>query len=171
MKNIVGKSDVEKVLSIITDAGGEIVGLTRLHNIACLLELAGVGEGFFFVYKRYGPFCDELTWAVESACVMKTLHEKEKLASWGGKYSIYSLPTGSQLVDAPIHVRKYLLDAATTANPIDLELAVTAAYFKNKGMKDPWEEVSVCKAHMIKTGRLTNAKQLYEKFRSINSDI
>ena len=38
------KRDTEKVAAIIRDAGGKIVGRTRLQKTGYLLELAGLGE-------------------------------------------------------------------------------------------------------------------------------
>ena len=40
------KRDTDKVVAIVRDAGGTIVGRTRLLKTAYLLELAGLGEGF-----------------------------------------------------------------------------------------------------------------------------
>jgi uncharacterized protein YwgA len=69
------KSDIEKAKDIVRDASGRIVGRTRLQKIACLLELANEGEGFHFVYHHYGPYCEELTWALESAHVIGEINE------------------------------------------------------------------------------------------------
>ena len=36
----------DKAAAIVRDAGGRIVGRTKLQKIAYLLELSGLGEGF-----------------------------------------------------------------------------------------------------------------------------
>ena len=77
------------VIQIVRDAGGKVVGRTRLQKIACLLELAGLGSGFSFSYKHYGPFSDELASAARFASVFSNLKEEEKPTSWGG--ALFSL--------------------------------------------------------------------------------
>jgi uncharacterized protein len=83
------KSEIEKVADIIRDAGGTIVGRTRLQKIAYLLELAGVGSGFPFEYRHYGPYSEELALATRMAAMVGLVDEQERAASWGGSYSIY----------------------------------------------------------------------------------
>ena len=61
------KRDTDKVVAIVRDAGGTIVGRTRLQKTAYLLELAGLGEGFHFSYRHYGPYSEELASAVRDA--------------------------------------------------------------------------------------------------------
>ena len=163
------KNDIEKITDIIRDAGGKIVGRTRLQKIACLLELAGLGEGFHFVYHHYGPYCEEVAWATDTACMMKMICEDEERASWGGLYSIYSLP---ELIESDCAtVRMQLAQAAAKADTISLELAVTAAYFAANGKDAPWEEVEIHKPDKTKEGRLDGAKKLYKKLRLIANTL
>lgn len=162
------KTDIEKVVDLIHDAGGKVVGRTRLQKMACLLELAGVGYGFYFVYHHYGPYCEELTWAAESAQVMELIIEEEKPALWGGVYSIYTLPSPPQpRTDDPIRTR--LTRCAVEANVVALELAVTAAYFAKRNTSKPWKEVALCKPEKMKY--LDAAKELYKEFRTITDEL
>jgi uncharacterized protein YwgA len=170
MNNTAQKSDIEKAISILRDAGGRIVGRTRLQKIACLFELANVGDGFYFVYHHYGPYCDELTWAVESAHVMGKIHEEEKRTNWGGTYSIFSLQEQVP-PSVSLSIRQQLAQHAVNVNSIVLELAVTTAYFAKEGIVDPWQEVRVYKPDKANDERIEAAKKLYEELRSITDAL
>ena len=60
-------SEAQKAAEIVRDAGGHIVGRTRLQKIAYLLEITGLGAGFPFRYKHYGPYSEQLADAAETA--------------------------------------------------------------------------------------------------------
>lgn len=62
---------------IIRDAGGELVGRTRLQKIAYLLQLAGYGDEFQFEYKHYGPFSEDLARGIEIAAAFGQVTEDE----------------------------------------------------------------------------------------------
>ena len=164
------KSDIEKVIDVIRSAGGEIRGRTRLQKISCLLELACVGAGFCFIYHHFGPYCEELALAADAAQMMKKIKEEKKRANWGGIYSVYSLnePNPPHLEDS---VREQLARFAAKADPIDLELAVTAAYFAVKSIDNPWNEVAACKSEKAKNGNLDKAKEFYQELRSIADNL
>ena len=49
---------------IVSDAGGSLIGRTRLQKIAYLLELSGTGAGFPFEYRHYGPYSEKLATAL-----------------------------------------------------------------------------------------------------------
>src|SRR5580693_3962979 len=84
------KRDFQKVADIVHDAGGEVVGRTRLQKIAYLLELAGLGEGFDFEYRHYGPYSDQLAAATRLAGAFGLIKEEERPTAWGGFYSVYT---------------------------------------------------------------------------------
>src|SRR5438477_13135495 len=84
------RRDYEKAANVIRDAGGRIVGKTRLQKIAYFLEVAGLGEGFAFGYRHYGPYSEELNLALQLGDLMGVLKEQEREASWGGRYSIFT---------------------------------------------------------------------------------
>lgn len=161
------RSDGEKVKSIIADAGGQIVGRTKLQKIAYLLEITGEGDGFHFDYHHYGPYSEDLTRAASIASMMGEINEEEKVANWGGSYSIYTTPTSSQ-ENGP---RQRLVKAAAEANSIVLELAATAAYFAVNGKKDPWQETEARKPDKAEDGRLDAAKRLYKELRRISEKL
>jgi uncharacterized protein YwgA len=161
------KSDGEKVKSIIADAGGQIVGRTKLQKIAYLLEAAGEGEGFHFDYRHYGPYSEDLARATSLAGMTGDIQEKEKIANWGGLYSVYTTSTSSQ----EDGVRQRLVKAAAEANSVVLELAATAAYFAENGKSDPWAETEKRKPDKAEEGRLDAAKRLYEELRGISQKL
>ena len=76
-------TDTAKIAGIIRDAGGRIVGRTRLQKVSYLLEVAGVGEGFTFEYRRYGPYSEDIAVATRTATLLGIIDEKEDPASWG----------------------------------------------------------------------------------------
>src|ERR1700722_6011758 len=83
------KSEADMAAKIIRDAGGQVVGKTRLQKMAYLLELAGLGSDFPFEYRHYGPFSEKLANAVSLARTWDLITEEEHVANWGGSYSIF----------------------------------------------------------------------------------
>lgn len=155
------------VTKIVRDAGGKVVGRTRLQKIACLLELAELGSGFSFSYKHYGPFSEELASAARFASAFGDLKEEEKPASWGGRYSIYSVDGKTGLDENSI--RRRLAEIGAEADPIEFELAVTAAFLASQGEQAPWEQTELLKPEKAKDGRLARAKALYAEFLKIDA--
>lgn len=162
------KSPIDKAVDIVRDAGGTVVGRTKLQKIACLLELAGLGEGFSFEYRHYGPFSQELADAVLIADMVDLIKEEECTAAWGGKYSIYR-STSSQDASQIESPRKQLLQKAVSADPVELELAVTAAFLKFQGEALPWKETAARKPDKAQNGRLERAMALYKSFLDVRT--
>src|SRR5579872_5863528 len=82
-------NDARRAVAIVSDAGGRVVGRTRLQKIGFILEAAGLGSGFAFKYKHYGPYSEELSAASRIAVVLGLMQETEQPASWGGLYSTF----------------------------------------------------------------------------------
>jgi uncharacterized protein YwgA len=76
------------VAQVIRDAGGEVVGRTKLQKTVYLLTLAGFEATFRFGYKHYGPFSEELADTADLAATFDVISERQQEASWGGTYSI-----------------------------------------------------------------------------------
>lgn len=164
MSNI--KRDREKVVEIIRDAGGKVVGRTRLQKIAYLLELTGQGAGFAFEYRHYGPYSEALSEAVQAACLFDLVTEEEKVAQWGGRYSVYSVSAQDDVKKNEMRAR--FAEAAASFSAIELELAATAAYIKDvEGRTDPWEETRRRKPEKAAEDRLIKAKRVYEELRKL----
>jgi uncharacterized protein YwgA len=130
--------DHYRAANVVRDAGGRVVGRTRLQKIAYLLELAGVGEGFRFEYRHYGPYSEALAQSVKLADLFGLISEKERLAGWGGSYSIFEFMGDDQ--PSANELRRNLAKLAVNSDPIELELAATAAFLREEGESDPWSE-------------------------------
>jgi len=162
------RSDRERAAQIVRDAGGRIVGRTRMQKIAFLLELTGLGEGFHFEYKHYGPYSDELTKAIRAAAAFGLVNVDEQQTSWGGWYSTYSAADqrGKLSLKEPVS----LAMEAAKLDPVELELAATAAYLKIfEGYDDPWSETARRKPEKAANGRLESAKAAYRQLMSIEA--
>jgi uncharacterized protein len=83
------------IAQVVRDAGGEIVGRTKLQKTFYLLTLAGFEDQFRFGYKHYGPFSEELAEAADLAAAFDVISEHQKSASWGGTYSVYGTTPGT----------------------------------------------------------------------------
>jgi len=155
----------QRAADVVRDAGGRVVGRTRLQKIACLLELTDLGDGFDFDYRHFGPFSEALASAARDADALGILDETEHETDWGGWYSIYTADGRSQHnISAN---RAQLAAAAAEADAVELELAVTAAFLADRGELDPWASTGKLKPSKAAEGRLAKAKQLYGRLQSI----
>lgn len=160
-----GLNEAKRAAEIVRDAGGNIVGRTRLQKIAYILEAAGFGAGFPFRYKHYGPYSELLANATQSARIVGLLQEQESMAAWGGVYSTYL----SQLqpdFSVP-HTRRRLAQELVNVDAVELELAATALFLANERHPDPWGETARRKPDKADDGRLHGARQLYQRLHAI----
>lgn len=165
MPALINKSDAEKAADIVRHAGGQVVGKTRLQKMAYLLEITGLGAGFAFEYRHYGPYSEELADGITSAYFWDLISEEEHTANWGGTYSIFRAAPKPGKVDP---ARKEILKLTVKANPISLELAATAAFLAKENSRDPWAETSRRKPDKAEK-YLDDARVLYSKLRAINT--
>jgi len=162
------KSERQKAAEIVRDAGGEIVGRTKLQKVAYLLEIAGFGDGFAFEYRHYGPYSEELANAIQLANAFGFVIEDERKADWGGMYSIYTATdrAGPRAQGA----RSAFAERAARIGSIELELAATAAYLNAvEGYTDPWNETARRKPEKVGNGRLEKAKQAYRQLLKLET--
>ena len=158
-----------KVAAIVRDAGGRIVGRTRLQKITYLLTVTGLESGLPFVYRHYGPFSEDLAAAARDADLLGLLEETEEQASWGGTYSIYK--TDGSPDEGTLAARRRLATEASTADSIELELAATAVFLAKEGYRDPWTETARRKPEKAASGRIDKAKALYRNLSAIEAPI
>jgi uncharacterized protein YwgA len=152
----------ELAARLVDDAGGTLVGRTRLQKVACLAKLAGLLPEFNFEYRHYGPFSEQLADSMEIATGLKLVAEREERAAWGGWYSVYTR-TPQTPVDHDAQ-RKQFISRAAEIGAIALELAATAAYLSAVEMlapADAWEETARRKPEKAAEGRLELAKGAY----------
>jgi uncharacterized protein len=152
---------------LIQDAGGEIVGKTRLQKAAYFLECLGLGSGFEFYYKHYGPYSDELTNSLRYARDLGLIEEEDKKAAWGGIYTVFRSQAGLEADHG--EVRDRVLAIARDANPVALELAATALFLKIEGEGDPWTAVKSLKPSKATKENVTIAKRLYDSLRKFEA--
>lgn len=154
-----------RAASIVRDAGGIIVGRTKLQKIGFFLEIAGVGDGFLFRYKHYGPYSEQLADATQHAAALRLIIEKESVANWGGLYSTFSsqVPADQNTDTARIRLAQEMVNA----DAVELELAATAAFLACEHFSDPWAETARRKPEKAEGGRLEGAKQLYRRLQEV----
>jgi uncharacterized protein len=160
-------NDAQDAAAIVRDAGGQIVGRTRLQKIAFVLEAAGLGSGFPFRYKHYGPYSELLTAASQRARALGVLRETESVAAWGGVYSTFSTAPAQDSQVNP--ARRRLAQEMVNADAVELELAATALFLSYEHAPDPWAETERRKPDKAANGRLERARQLYQKLRKIHT--
>jgi uncharacterized protein YwgA len=160
-----GLNEAQRAAEIVRDAGGHIVGRTRLQKIAYILEAAGLGAGFPFRYKHYGPYSEQLADAAQTAHILGMLREEETHATWGGLYSTYHslLPQESNAPDA----RRRLAQELVNVDAVELELAATALFLAFEQFQDPWDETARRKPDKADGGRLQRAHQLLRTLSAI----
>lgn len=165
----------ERAASIVRDAGGRIIGRTRLQKVAYLSQLAGFTRDFPFEYRHYGPFSEELAEAMEIASGVALVNEDERATDWGGWYSVYSV---EPLADITVHSdanRERFVATAAAIGAIELELAATAAYlYAEEGIGDgvdgdPWEETARRKPDKSGQGRIERAKRAYRELQKLKT--
>jgi len=163
---------IREAAKIVRDAGGRLVGRTRLQKLAYLLEVSGLGDGYSFEYRRFGPYSEELFNATRDACLLSLLDEAENPTPWGGTVSIYSVPAGPVLAepDDEAHAaRRNLAHVAARADSIELELAATALFLHQQGERRPWFETARRKPDKADGDRLARAIELYQRIREIQT--
>lgn len=155
----------EAVYEIVAAAGGRLVGKTRLQKTAYILEISDLGFGFPFTYHYFGPYSQELTASTADARAENLLDEREEVASWGGSYSVFTADTAHRRCqDGRFDC---VVEIASKADPVALELAATAAFLKLQGFEDAWAETTKRKPTKATVDRLNAARELWEQLRGV----
>lgn len=163
----------QKAAAIVRDAGGQLVGRTRLQKVTYLSQLSGFAADFPFEYRHYGPFSEELADAMEITAGTHLVNEEEKRTDWGGWYSIYKVELNVPLPLPHDARRERFISAAAHIGAIELELAATAAFlYTERGIGrddngDPWAETEALKPEKASNGRLEKAKREYKKLLAV----
>ena len=157
-----------KAAALVGEAGGRLVGRTRLQKVAYLTQLAGFADDFSFEYRHYGPYSEELAEAMEIAVGLGIVKEEERESASGAWYSIYTADAAGA-----DNERARFIAAASKLGAIELELAATAAFLYTEegchggGDGDPWEVTAQRKPSKAVKGRLRKAKADYKKLLGI----
>lgn len=159
-----------KVLGeLVSLAGGRIVGRIKLQKSVCALELTGLGYGFQFNYRHFGPYSEDLKIACGDADALGYISERTETANWGGWYSVFESKEVVNPSNLEQKQRSKLLQVAANADSVELELAITAAFLASKGVADPWREVQVRKSSKAVPERMKAAKVLYQMLASVET--
>ena len=139
--------NLAKVVPKVIAAAPEkrIVGKIRLQKVFYLLDQLGLGSGLRFSYHHYGPYCEELSTAIDLANHSnQSFNEHSQTAqSHGGTYSVFTstdtLPTNAVVgnIEQP-HLAK-LLKTMTSTTSVVIELAATIHWLKHAEKIDTWE--------------------------------
>ena len=157
---------------LVSEAGGVLIGRTRLQKVACLAKLAGLLDTFEFEYRYYGPFSESLATSMGMAAELKIVKEQETPAVWGGWYSTYSATDRTPPVQDAL--RSQFVTEAGKIGAIQLELAATAAFLHvEEGLDGPeaWAETARRKPEKAQDNRLNAAKAAYRDLRRISTPI
>lgn len=161
----------EKIIEIISYAGGQLIGRTRLQKIFYILTAANLEDRFNFEYHYYGPYSEDLAQAALEARALGLINEKYHNTSWGASYSEYSIGN-ERLLTTKDSQKQSIVSIAAEANSIELELAATALYLYKHGEKqNPWGATKRLKPQKADQIRLENAKNLYGKIVSVASGL
>lgn len=156
----------QKVAGIVRDAGGMIIGRTKLQKVAYLLVAAGLENELPFMYKHYGPYSEALAFAARDARLLGYVNETEQMANWGGTYSIYRVP--GAVAPNPATPRQQLASEAARADAIVLELAATAVFLRNEeNIQDVWTETARRKPEKATEARVDEAKALLRNLAAV----
>lgn len=154
-----------RIANVVRDAGGMVVGRTKLQKMVYLLVQAGFEDEIPYSYKHYGPYSDVVAGAARDAHLLGFLEERELEANWGGRYSVYTSLNAQVLGRENRKVQFAELIAA--ADAVELELAATALFLKREGVSEAWAETQRRKPEKSAGGRLDRAKLLYAKLSSV----
>ena len=160
----------EKAAAIVSEAGGRLVGRTRLQKVAYLTQLAGFAYDFPFEYRHYGPYSVELAEAMEIAVGLGIVREREAVSKAGAWYSIYNASSPKAKTD-----RARFVAAAAKMGAIELELAATAAFlyaeegYDKDRKQDPWTTTAQRKKSKATKARLRRAKKAYAELLRIDT--
>lgn len=162
----------QAIQTIIFDAGGKLVGRTRLQKVAYILEVMDCGFGFDFAYKHYGPYSENLSIAAQFARSSQLILEEEQIANWGGRYSIFHVSSSPAAApeDPTVSRRRDIVQFTSQADAVELEIAATAILLYNEGFKDPWAETKRRKPSKSSSSVISGAKQLIEKLRTLDTE-
>ncbi|HTQ14168.1 MAG TPA: hypothetical protein VMH86_09855 [Rhizomicrobium sp.] len=165
-------ADPRAVQEIVLLAGGTIVGRTKLQKCACALELTGLGYGFPFTYKHFGPYSEDLKLACNDADALGLVCEQRRRANWGGEYSVF-VAHGDHVDedDSKRASRQALLKKMIEADSVTLELAITAAYLAAKSVRTPWEVVQERKEDKATPRALERARALYRDLLKVRTPV
>ncbi len=137
--------DLECLVRQILMAGdGEIVGRIRFQKIAYFLEQKGLRASLNFTYHHYGPYCRDLSEALDWQVILDEVEEEHKAVTNGGTYSILRLkqPAGEKQPLGRLHPdqARRLVRSLKKEPSVVLELAATVHWLQHGERVDDWRQ-------------------------------
>ncbi len=172
MKNLENESAKElrqlrEIVRIVSAAGGELHGRSKLKNIAYLLDLGGLGCGYQFEYNRYGLYSEELEIDASYTRLFFDFQEERRPTNGTGKYSVFISRAAYRAETKGNDVYKQLVTLTKDQDPFVLEMTADAAYFGKDGHDDPWKESERRNSLVSGNGMLQISKDLYGRLKRL----
>ena len=156
----------DAVIQIIAAApGGVIKGENSIQRIAYLLEVAKVGYGFNFQWKKATPFCEELQKVIDSARYFKNLKIIHTKTKSGVRDVIYKTFVPYRGRGGKDDFFKIIVSKAAESDPKHLDLVATAAFHYWLEDDDPWDRVKRLKFNTRYGDTLKKSQKLYERLQ------
>ena len=155
--------------SLLSAAGGEIVGKVRLQKIVYLLDQLGMNSGYSYEYHHYGPYSSELADSVDEDIVFGQVEEiSQRRASDGVPYSVFRTPrtadaagNDGMLGDMPLVKAQSALSVLQRYSATVLELAATIHWLATVERIADWHaELVRRKGAKVEQGRDRQAFEL-----------
>jgi uncharacterized protein len=147
------------VPSLISAAGGEIVGKVRLQKLVYLLDQLGLQSDFSFSYYHYGPYSDQLAEAVEEDIIFRRVNAETRRRSDGVPFFIFTALTHDSVGFPPKIAAA--IEAIQLRTATVLELAATIHWLAFVEKVDNWrQELIRRKGVKTEQGRAEDALQL-----------
>lgn len=145
-----------------------IVGRIRLQKIFYLMEQLGLESGLKFSYHHYGPYSEELSKSVQSACIVdKLIEEKVGYTQYGNPFSTYSLLNETEkkcVGKIPKDEATKFLEKMLQRTSVEIEIAATIHWIFQKENLDDWRsELEARKASKANEANINAAIRLLDE--------
>lgn len=155
----------EYVGSLVHMLGGSLVGKTRLQKLCYLLDTMGLGPNekpsIAFCYHNYGPFSADVAAAADDAEALGYIRSSQARGYHQVPYTIFSAADAApKFEDERLERRKQAAERMQAVSAIELELAATAVYLRDRGYDDFWQELQVRKPKKATSPRIEKVRKL-----------
>lgn len=159
------------ISEIIFAAGGKLAGMTKLQKLVYLLEVARLGQGFYYNFCPYcGVHSEDLDYYLDLSCALGIVDKEEIETSWGSACSVFKTLKTALMVPSDKKTKAFVA-AAAKARSFDLVLVSTAVHIFLRAWdnEEPW--ANAMRRHKCDTWRLLQAKNLYKNLRAILNEL
>jgi uncharacterized protein YwgA len=147
--------------SLISAAGGEVVGKVRLQKLVYLLEQLGLESDFSFSYYHYGPYSEDLADAVEEEVIFRRVSIETRRRSDGVPFFVFRAQSHSDSTTVFSPKIISAIKAMQSRTAMVLELAATIHWLVFVERLDNWrEELVKRKGAKTEQGRCDDALRL-----------